>query len=637
MCGINGILAFEKGSGNMDNVVRMNKSMAHRGPDGEGVWGDDLIALGHRRLAIIDLSSAGKQPMLSADQNLVLVFNGEIYNYLELRLELSGYPFHSNTDSEVILAAYQRWGKECLTRLRGMFAFALWDRHRQELLLARDRLGKKPLYYFTDNRTLLFASELRSLLVSGIVPRKLDGASLADYLRYQTVHAPDTMVEGVKMLMPGQYLMVHAGKASAKGLTIDQKTYWNISNHHSTLSPVGKSGKEIQTDVRNLLYRAVERRLISDVPFGAFLSGGIDSSVVVGMMSQVMTQPVNTFSVTFEEKHFSEASFSKQISEKFHTNHHPIHLRASDLLSYLPEALNSMDHPSGDGLNTWVISKVTKEAGISMALSGIGGDELFAGYDLFKRLYYLQKFRVLGHLPAGMRKLSFPFLDMGNPSMAKFKAKELMNLKNWSFQNTYPIIRQTLPDDIVSCLIRMKTLPENKVTLLVQQLLEEERAVQDKPEKDLFLSMVTKAELSSYLQNVLLRDTDQMSMCHALEVRAPFLDYELVEYVLQVSDAVKFPHTPKQLLTESVGDLIPESVVNRKKMGFVFPWEVWMRNELKAFCETCLFSFKGHSLVNYETVDGLWKRFLQRDPLIGWSRIWPMVVLGQWMMENGIE
>ena len=637
MCGISGILSFGKGSENMEKVVQMNHCLSHRGPDGEGIWGDEHIVLGHRRLAIIDLSSTGNQPMLSVDKKLVLVFNGEIYNYRELRKELTDYSFQTHTDSEVILAAYQRWGTGCLSRLRGMFAFALWDREKEELLLARDRLGKKPLYYCTRGESLLFASELRALLVSGMVPRKLDGESLADYFRYQTVHAPDTMVEGVKMLMPGQYQVIRRGHGNPAGLTVRSEMYWNISDHKHTLSPNGKSRKEIQNDVKTLLYHAVERRLVSDVPFGAFLSGGIDSSVIVGIMSELMTQPVNTFSVTFEEKNFSEASFSEQISTRFHTNHHPIHLRASDLLSFLPGALNSMDHPSGDGLNTWVISKVTKDAGISMALIGTGGDELFAGYDLFKRLYVLNKFRGLGQLPVGIRRFSSAFLNLADPSMAIFKTKELLKLRDWNFQNTYPIIRQTLSDDLVSDLLHGKVLPGNKVTAMAQHISEEAKLNSGGSRNDHFLSLVTRAELSSYLQNVLLRDTDQMSMCHALEVRAPFLDYELVEYVLQVSDAVKFPHTPKQLLTESVGNLVPESIVNRKKMGFVFPWEVWMRNELKTFCETSLLVFKGHPLVNYEAVDGLWKRFLRCDPLIGWSRIWPMIVLGQWMMENGIE
>jgi asparagine synthase (glutamine-hydrolysing) len=628
MCGINGIVSFHQASQYRDNVLLMNKALAHRGPDSEGIWNDENIVLGHRRLAIIDLSDAGWQPMFSSDERYVLVFNGEIYNYRELRQILSEYPYKTNTDSEVILAAFQRWGVDCMNHFNGMFAFAIWDRQFGELLLVRDRLGIKPLYFYLGQDYLLFSSEIRALLSTGLIPRKLSQVALVDYLRYQTVHAPDTIIEGISMLMPGCYISLqHDGKKSDK-ITVKTNTYWQISSPGRPLSPEGKSKKHIRKDIFNLLSQSVERRLVSDVPFGAFLSGGIDSSAIVGLMSQVMTRPVNTFSVTFDDKLYSEEVFSRQIAKRFNTSHQEIYLKASDMLAMLPEAISSMDHPTGDGLNTWVISKVTKNAGVDMALSGLGGDELFAGYDLFRRLWYLNKFRMLGNLPPSVRKIPSRLLSLLSPSVAISKAQELLILGNWHLKLTYPLMRSILSEKKITHILKEPYGYENKVASIINKI--QTRGIP-------FLSQVSIAEFEVYMTNILLRDTDQMSMKHALEVRVPFLDYALVEYVLQVKDNIKFPHSPKQLLVESLNGLLPKEISQRKKMGFVFPWDTWMRNDLKIYCESNLFSLAHFQMFDMNGIDALWSRFLSGDHLITWSRIWPLVVLGKWLNENKIE
>ena len=628
MCGINGIVSFQRGSQYRENVTHMNQALAHRGPDDEGVWYDEHIVLGHRRLAIIDLSQAGRQPMVSANERYALVYNGEIYNFRELRQLLSEYPYNTHTDSEVILAAYQRWGVDCVNHFKGMFSFAIWDRQIEQLLLVRDRLGVKPLYYYQGKDYFLFSSELRALLSTNLIPRKLSKASVVDYLRYQTVQAPSTIIEGVSMLMPGCYISIKHAETRSETLNVSYHSYWKPGSARGSSSPEGKSKKSICEDIFTLLSQSVERRLVSDVSFGAFLSGGIDSSAIVGLMSQVMTQPVNTFSVTFEDKIYSEEVYSREIAKRFRTHHQEIYLNASDLLVMLPEALASMDHPSGDGLNTWVISKVTKKAGIDMALSGLGGDELFAGYDLFKRLYFLNKFRMLGDVPRSVRNIPVRLLGMITPSVATFKIQDLLQLENWHLENTYPIMRRLFSETKITELLKETSENENKIGSIIKEL-----SVRGIP----FLSQVSIAELGSYMQNILLRDTDQMSMSHALEVRVPFLDYELVEYVLQVNDEVKFPHSPKQLLVESLNGLLPKEIYHRKKMGFVFPWDTWMRNDLKNYCELNLLSLSQFQIFDMNGIRRLWFDFLKGDQLVTWSRIWPLVTLANWLKENKIE
>ena len=648
MCGISGIVAFEQAERFEGNVRSMNDALAHRGPDAEGIWHTHDVLLGHRRLAIIDTSSAGNQPMVGNNGKHVLVFNGEIYNFRELRSQLSDYTFRTGTDTEVILAAYNRWGTNCLEHFYGMFAFAIWDNTKNELFMARDRLGIKPVYYYFDNEKFIFSSEIRSILASKLVARKTNQDALVDYLRYQTVHAPDTIIDGVKMLMPGQYMIVQQLKKAeslddddknqsensiteTKNFRITTHTYWQLGKSSTiALSPLGKSVNEIHGDVLELVTQAVERRLVADVPFGAFLSGGIDSSVIVGLMVSILNKPINTFSVTFHEKTYSESKYSQLIAKRFNCNHTEIKLKPNDFIHMLPGALESMDHPSGDGPNTWVVSKVTKDAGITMALSGLGGDELFAGYEVFKRMKHLYRLRGVTYLPARLRSFPWQILEGFSHSASYVKAKQLMGLRSWQLQDTYPIAREVLSDAQILNLLKCSALPANRVESIVKKLNLSDR-------RSHFLSMVSEAEISTYMQNVLLRDTDQMSMAHALEVRVPFMDHALVEYILQVPDHKKYPHTPKQLLIDSMMGILPKEISNRPKMGFTIPWDHWMRLELKSFCEGRI-----HLLGRCEYFDDkgpkqLWERFLNHDPLITWSRIWPLVALSNWMTINNVS
>ena len=534
---------------------------------------------------------------------------------------MSEITFKTNSDTEVILAAYAKWGENCLKHFNGMFAFAIYDQSNQELFIARDRLGIKPLYYSQMNEQLLFSSEIRALLASGMIPKKMDLNSLEDYLLYQTVHAPATIIENVKMLMPGHFMKINNG-------SVIVKCWWKPvikkNDHEVDYSTVCK-------DVRQLLRDAVERRLVADVPFGAFLSGGIDSSVIVGLMSEVASSPVNTFSVTFDDSEFSESINANQIAKKFKTIHHEIKLKPEDFLNELPNALDAMDHPSGDGPNTFVVAKATKMAGITMALSGLGGDELFCGYDIFKRSLELQNKKWLNSVPRPIRKVAGNFIRKKSSDVAGEKKAAILELKKINFESFYPISRQVLLNQQFKKIQNSKFKIQNFVFEIVS-VIEKEFS-----DDNYLMSRVSIAEISTYMQNVLLRDTDQMSMASALEVRVPFLDYKLVEYVLNLPDDMKFPITPKKLLVDAVSDLLPSEIVNRPKMGFTFPWKNWMKNELKEFCETRLNSLGKRKPFDANGIKELWNSFLNDDPKVTWSRIWPLVVLSHWIEKNKID
>jgi len=624
MCGINGIFNLQHIENPKKYIVQMNQKSVHRGPDFSDIYVDKGIALGHNRLAIIDLNDEANQPFISVDQKYVIVFNGEIYNFKEVKEKLN-YNFRTHSDTEVVLAAYLKWGINCLHQFNGMFAFAIWDTEKQELFIARDREGIKPLYYFDNNRNFIFSSELRSLLENPLVDRKLDVDGLVDYLRYNTVHAPRTIIEGVRMLLPGHYI-----KLSADEYTIKQ--YWDENLSINRMSE-NQTYDEVKREVKKRFFEAVERRLVADVPVGAFLSGGIDSSAVVAAMSTVSDASIKTFNVSFAEEEFSEAKYARIIAEKYKTDHTEIKLTPEDFLKDLPEALKAMDHPSGDGPNSYVVSKATKNAGVTVALSGLGGDELFAGYDIFKRAVDLLGKKWMYSFPAGIRKVLGKTLKTVKPSVSSDKIAAVLNQKYLELPYYYPINRQLFEDDFIEKITRNINVGENAVKMIGVNNIDVEEFGFGSP----FLSRVSFMEMNTYMQNVLLRDTDQMSMAHALEVRVPFLDHKLIEYVYGIPDQFKYPETPKKLLVDSLGDLLPDSIVNRPKMGFVLPWENWMKNELKEFCETSLHQLDQTGLFEKGALEAMWDKFQSGNKQFTWSRLWPLVVLGNWMKENEIK
>ncbi|MBL7814390.1 MAG: asparagine synthase (glutamine-hydrolyzing) [Saprospiraceae bacterium] len=627
MCGITGAFNL-KNSISANTVIKtMTDALAHRGPDSEGFFVDHpKIALGHRRLSIIDLSTSANQPFSDNSGRYVLVFNGEIYNYLDVKPLLTDYDFKTTSDTEVILAAYIKWGKDCLRHLNGMFAFAIWDKKKEELFIARDRLGVKPFYYYHDGQTFVFASELRSILQSGLVRRRVEEKALRDYLVFQSVYAPYTLIKEVYQLMPGECGFVSEQR-------FDKHIYWSVEKP----SPQYEipDAQTAQKKVRELLTASVSRRMISDVPLGAFLSGGIDSSAVVALMAETSERPIDTFTVVFDEKEFDESHFANIIAKKFKTHHTKIRLTPADFLKELPEALDAVDAPSGDGLNTYIVSKVTKQAGITVALSGLGGDELFAGYNYFN---HFQKIRsslsMYWKLPHSLRS---PLVGLAGVFLPKNQKSErilkILRAKEPTMAEIYPLFRLVNTEKEANNLLKNRT---TALPLIIADLLtEREKDIRQLP----VLSQVTTAELLGYTLNVLLRDTDQFSMASALEVREPFFDFPLVEYVLNVPDAFKTdPSIPKSLLVKALDPLLPNEIYNRPKMGFSFPWKEWLLNDLRTLCETNLDYLKNCQLFNADAVQAQWTLFLNsKGEKISWVKIWQLVVLSHWLKKNQIE
>jgi len=623
MCGINGIFGLEGLAQPEAIVKKMNGHLSHRGPDADGVFRAGNVVLGHRRLSIIDLSENANQPFHSADGRYTIVFNGEVYNFETIRKELGDYSFKTNCDTEVVLAAFILHGIDALKMFNGMFAFAVWDNQTGQLTIARDRMGIKPLYYHQSGQQIIFSSELRPILKSGVIQPKLSQKGLVDYLRYQTVHAPNTIIEGVHMLMPGRVLRITDNE-------VKEDVWWDMRLDYQ--KDTGLPKEKIKSKISDLLFESVSKRTIADVPYGAFLSGGIDSSAIVGMMSKMSDIQINTFSVVFDEAEFSEAVYARQIAKQFGTIHKEIPVTPADFLDLLPDALSAMDHPSGDGPNTYVVSKVTKEAGVTMALSGLGGDELFAGYDLFKRCVSLSDKKWLMSFPPYLRRPLGNIYKKIKPGISSDKIAATLNLDYLDLEYIYPLMRQVLLDDQISNVTGIADLPMNEV-FRISSGIDFNHPGFEMP----YLSRISYMEINSYMQNVLLRDSDQMSMAHALEIRVPFLDHNLVEFVLGIDDKTKYPSSPKRLLIESLDGLLPDNIVNRPKMGFTFPWAHWMKNELKDFCQGNINSMKDRSYIEGSNLDKLWNSFLKGDPRVSWSRLWYLIVLENWIKINDVE
>lgn len=628
MCGINGFISKTFPNDKIESVIKnMNGMIAHRGPDNEGLWKNEGICLGHRRLSIIDLSIESNQPFFSQDRRYVIIYNGELYNYRELKLDLqrSGhekkehpYFFKTASDTEVILAAFIRWGNKCLELFNGMFAFAIYDTQEKKLFMARDRMGVKPLYYYFGEEGFIFSSEIRAIIHSGIKSFSLNKDLIGEYALYQTVFAPNTIIKGIKILMPGCYAEYYNDKAT---LT----SYYSPTKKFDDTEKL--SYKEICDKTNELLTLSVQRRMIADVPFGAFLSGGIDSSAIVGLMSKISEKKIKTFTISFDESDFSESKYAKIIATKFNTEHHDIKLSPIDFLKEIPAALSSIDHPGGDAINTYLVSKATKKEGVTVALSGIGGDELFAGYDVFKRMAELQKKSWINSMPLFFRKSAGYFIQKNKKSVAGNKIEELLNQSIINFKSAYPLNRSVFTQKELNKLINNSS-PFKQINAIVSEVPQIEKHL---------LSAVSVAEITTYLQNVLLRDADQMSMAMALEIREPFLDYQLIDFVLGINDEKKYPHTPKKLLVDSLGELLPSEIINRKKMGFTLPWQIWLKKDLKSFCEKNITEFSNYDFCNKEGILNLWKKFLNNDEAITWSRIWHLVVLNNWIKENKID
>lgn len=622
MCGIAGVYGLDGIADKQKLAVGLTASIKHRGPDSSNAYTDASVVLAHTRLSILDLDARSNQPFIDKTGRFVLVFNGELYNFKEVKKDLSEYQFKTESDTEVLLAAWIKWGADCLHRFNGMFAFSVWDTEKKELYIVRDRMGIKPVYFYQGDKNFVFGSELRALLNTDLIPRKLAADNLSEYLKYQTVHAPRTMVQNVFLIPAGSYLKI----ADA---TVTEHSYWKAEEQVEQRKVDATS---VKAETKQLLVEAVDKRLISDVSVGAFLSGGIDSSLLVGIIRKELNKPIDTFAITFKEKEFSEAKYSRLVANHFNTNHHEIELSSEDFKQKILFALDAMDHPSGDGPNSYTVSEAVKKQGITVALSGLGGDELFAGYPFFTRHLDLRQKKYLLSFPPFVRSIIGKILMQVKPGITSQKIAETLVLPYFDLAYTYPVNRRVLAQKWIA-----KLLVHPAKNDILSETINDQFAFGSFGSRLPELSKVSLVELGTYMQNVLLRDTDQMSMAHALEVRVPFLDHKLVGHCLSISDKLKYPKYPKSLLIESFEGLLPDEVVHREKMGFVLPWENWLRGDLKGLVDES-FNYLIHTpYFKEKALVDLISSFEKRTGGINWSRIWPLVTLGFWMKQNEIS
>jgi asparagine synthase (glutamine-hydrolysing) len=646
MCGIAGILGRIDG-GNRAALQRMTDALAHRGPDGAGLWESSPdpdgagCLLGHRRLSIIDLSSAGDQPMTdhTGGHDRTIVFNGEIYNFKDLRrdLEQAGETFASTGDTAVMLRLLALRGPDGVGMLRGMFAFALWDDGSRRLLLARDPLGIKPLYICHNpdphgTWSVMFSSEVRSILAAGLLDHpRLDRRAVRSILWNGFVVGPITAVAGVELLDAGEWRTIDASG------TVRRTTYWSI--------PRPGEGPAIgEAELRQVVEDGVARHLIADVPVGIFLSGGIDSSAVAALAQRANSTPVHTFTLGFDEQEFNEADIARAVASAIGTEHHEIRLTEADFTSALDTAVETLDQPTFDGLNSYCISKAVREAGLSVALVGTGGDELFGGYPTFRAVPTLQEWnRRSRMIPSALRL---------------FGARVVSRLLAGSGRTTAPQTRWAkLPEmvrageDLTSLyqLASALFLPDFQERLLADQPRLDDMSYGLTPELSARLRLETAGrsavstiavlEQRLFLGERLLRDTDAASMAVSLETRLPLVDSAVLEALTRVPDAARFePLGRKQLLRRVGLDRLDPALFERPKRGFEMPFGRWIRTSLGSAMDETMRDPRLAAAVglNGRTVSTVWSAFQNGEPGLYWTRVWVLYVLIRWCHRHGV-
>ena len=575
-------------------LAPMIDAQAHRGPDAWGVWSDERCALGHRRLSIIDLSDAGRQPMSSSDGNLLITFNGEIYNFQRLRRELEslGLKFRTRTDTEAIIYAYEQWGVGCLARLRGMFAFAIWDRRRRRLFLARDRVGKKPLFYAQFGDRFLFASELQGILADNDVPREVDPRAIDAYLGYGYVPAPRTAFKGVYKLPPAHYLTLDLKQT---GFEKRIERYWSLDYEPK----LHISEDDACEALREKMTEAVRLRMISDVPLGAFLSGGIDSSIVVGLMAKLSGAKVKTFSIGFNEAAYDETGHARRIAERWDTDHHEF-IVEPDALSILPKLVRHYGEPYADSsaIPTFYVAQMTRRH-VTVALNGDGGDESFAGYERYLANYLAERMQSVPGVAMAARALGRVIPDSINPKSRVRQARRFLAVASRPMAERYPRWLKMFQDEAKPRLYspEFSGLLNGHADESLKSLLAGRS--RGSPASDLPLDPVDAAmaiDVASYLPYDLLVKVDITSMANGLEARSPFLDHEVMEFAARLPVEIKFRgRRLKHLLKRAFADLLPPENVNRRKMGFGVPVGQWFRGPLGELLQDALLSHQSRA------------------------------------------
>ena len=622
MCGIAGKINFASECPvDPRQIRRMAEAVRHRGPDDDGVWTGDGVGLGHRRLSIIDLTPSGRNPMCNEDGTVWIVFNGEIYNFLELRpgLEAAGHKFKSRTDTEVILHLYEEHGAACVEHLRGMFAFAIWDRRSRQLLLARDRLGVKPLHYAVTSSGLLFGSEIKALLASGEIDAVPDADSIHQFLLWQCIPSPATGFRGIRKLPPASILTWQEGKE------IEVRRYWELDCRN----PFTTQPEELSQQLNHLVRECTRMRLVADVPVGIFLSGGLDSACVLAAARQAHPGKLETFSVTFGNRYFDESKYARLLAEQFETEHHEFQVTPR-VLEFLPEMAALFDEPFGDvaAIPTYYLSKLTREH-VTVALSGDGGDEAMGGYQRYLALKALGR---LSHVPGGkwlkgLRSL-LPYRSTERSRLRYFR--ELLGIADRSPREQYRAILLGMIDEE-----QWKSLHSDGFRDSLAEadngrpfLLGWDRA---NPSDDLGRAMAS--DTLGYIPECLNVKVDICSMASSLEVRSPFLDHKLVEFCARIPTSLKIHGAnQKYILKQAFKKELPAAIVGRSKAGFSLPLADWFRGELRSLAHDTLLGPRSRisELCSPEKIEMMLAEHAARKH--NWHiQLWRLLVLEMWL------
>jgi len=627
MCGIAGVIgpfAPEQAKAWLSSMLTVQR---HRGPDDQGAeimrCGQNVIGLGNLRLAIVDLSPLGHQPMTNPDTGDVLVYNGEIYNAVELRgeLESAGIRFRGRSDTEVLMRALERYGAECLDRLRGMFAMAFWDARRQRVLLSRDPLGIKPLYVSSErSRGTVFASEIRALVASGLVRTEVDRRGLAGYLAYGAVQEPLTMLADVRSLEPGSRAWVDPdGRREAS------VRHWHFPDRTANR----KHASEVVEEGRHLLGQAVRRHLISDVPIGVFLSSGLDSTAVLGLATRASTDPVHSFTVALPgASGMDEGVVAARTSKRLGSLHHEIPVTSDQAMRWTQHALAAMDQPTMDGMNTYIVSRAVREAGLVVALTGQGGDEVFGGYRSFR--FVPEASSLLGRvsfLPPRLRARIAWAVAIRRGSVARSKAAEMATAGS-DLHRLYFKFRQLLSDREMASLGYSASATGLSPTYHVPDGDRGRLEVPGQPART-----VGRLETSYYLGNTLLRDADVFGMANSIEIRPPLLDRDLVDWVFSLDEQTLLPsgRAGKHLLREACRGFFDQAQLDSPKRGFQLPISEWMMGPLRDRVQDSLDVLRSTRLVLPAGIEMVQRSFLADPAGSAWSRTWALVTLGHWL------
>jgi len=621
MCGIAGFTVTGNFNAPVEETLnKMGEAINHRGPDSHGNYIDADVALRHQRLSIIDLSANGHQPMFTNDERYVTVYNGEIYNYPELRKELveEGHQFRGQSDAEVLLALYERVGKAVLDRINGMFALAIWDKKEKTLFIARDRLGKKPLYYSFKNNQLLFASEIKSILQVPGVSRNIDHEALVDYFHYQYVPDTKCIFADIEKLPAGHWMELKDGK-------LEVRQYWDLSFANQS----NETEEQIAGTLLENLDDSVQLRMVSDVPLGAFLSGGVDSSAIVGLMAQSSSEPIKTCSIGFDEERFNELEHSRKIADLFSTNHHE-YIAQQNLEQDFQEITSFFDEPFADPslIPTFYVSKLARQ-NVTVAISGDGGDENFAGYT--KYLTDQSENNIRNKIPEVLRNTVVGSLAniIGRPRnnvlrRANSLLSTLSSDPDYAFFTTNCFFNETLWQQISNDDLKQATSGYHPADYT--------RDYYQAADTDDHLSKLLYTDIKTYLVGDILVKVDRMSMANSLETRAPILDYKLMEYAATIPSKLKLNNTEtKYILKKSLESLLPNDILYRQKMGFSIPLAQWLSHEFNHLFETNVLA-SDSGLSNYfdtDVIRKLWQSHLSGNHNHA-DELWSLLIFETW-------